>query len=218
MQFGDRLEEVIVNLCSELKLSQNMIHELERERRELLQNISATVQAKEATEKYAKELELQIDRMKHAVHTLDQRTVGEIDEILEEKTDDPTEQFYGYGGDKPNGLDPRRHETSDFGSENAQSTAQSTSLPPSNSLPRNSAYDEAGPGVRGRKVPSTEEILPIRRNGLCATDLAGELQKGVEGVQRGLRFEAEASSGTEVRRTDNRGRNEGRVVHRKETF
>lgn len=214
MQFGDRLEEVIVNLCSELKLSQNMIHELERERRELLQNISATVQAKEATEKYAKELELQIDRMKHAVHTLDQRTVGEIDEILTE-TIDPTEQFYG---DKANGPDPRRHGAFDSGSEETQPLAQPTSLSAGNSLPRNSTYDEASPRVRGRKIPPPEEILSVRGNGVCATDLAGELQKGVEGVQRGLRFEAEASSGTEVRRTDNRGRNEGRVVHRKETF
>lgn len=214
MQFGDRLEEVIVNLGSELKLQQNMIHELERERRELLENVSTTVQAKEAIEKYAKELELQIDRMKHAVHTLDQRTVGEIDEILTE-TIDPTEQFYG---DKANGPDPRRHGAFDSGSEEAWSTAEPTGVSAGNSLPRNSTYDETSPRVRWGTLPSQEKILPVRGNGVRATDLAGELQKGVEGVQRGLRFEAEASSGTEVRRTDNYYRDEGGLVHRKETF
>lgn len=198
MTFGDRLEEALVNVCSELKLFQNMVTELEKERKFLLDNLSNTVQAKEAIEKYAKQLELQIERQGNG-------------------------QDKDYSVDTEKDRDPRSTETRGYKSPNPDRegtwTAQEpTSLSPSNSISRERSYDEASPRIRRGEVSSTEEVLPVRGDGVCAADMAGELQKGRGEVGSGLPHGPEETSKPQVRSDHYRYGDERRVVHGEETF
>lgn len=189
MTFGDRLEEALVNVCSELKLFQNMVTELEKERKFLLDNLSNTVQAKEAIEKYAKQLELQIERQGND----------------KDKADPQPTETRGYKSPNPD-------------REGTWTAQEPTSLSPSNSISRERSYDEASPRIRRGEVSSTEEVLPVRGDGVCAADMAGELQKGRGEVGSGLPHGPEETTKPQVRSDHYRYGDERRMVHGQETF
>lgn len=112
----------------------------------------------------------------------------------------------------------RRHETPDRDFEEAWAFEKSTSVLASDRISRNGPYDEAYKGNGGRTIPPTEGILPVRGDGVRATDVESELPQSGEEIERRLPEEPETIIGTKTRRPDNGDRNEGRMVHRKDTF